>query len=347
MSFLNQVHISFITLILVVASWSCADSNILEDDQSTYKILNGERTNSFPAIGELELKLSNDRRGLCTGTLVSPSVVLTAAHCISYETGKKDFGKFVVKNSKKFDINGGITFSSKRHLGPHDLALLHLKESVARNLARPLNISQNLPEDETAVEMFGFGCEDREDLEGSGKKQAFGFAYGDVTRNLCPGDSGGPVVIPETKEIILINSAYKIEAGDDIFAIPSYLFSTLSDAIETLEDKGRDGVLDFKDIGETVSKKPTRFRLELQPERVVRLSWQAKGEYHLYFEFQRRKQRGSGEWREPVDIGFGRRNYTAIVDRTVEKKGTYQYRVRSLNSAGRSSWTGWKTIEVD
>ena len=76
------------------------------------------------------------------------------------------------------------------------------------------------------------------------------------------------------------------------------------------------------------------------------MSWQPRGEYHLYFEFQRRKQKNSGEWRAPVGLGFGRRDFTAIVDRTIEKRGTYQYRLRSLNSAGRSPWTDWKTIEV-
>ena len=335
-------------LSLFTLCWSCADpAELAEDEDAVYKLLDGERTNAFPAIGQLDLKLSDDRRGLCTGTLVAPSVVLTAAHCISYESRKKNFGKFIIKGSKSFDIDAAISFSPQGGMRPHDLALLHLKKSVSRNLARPFKIAQELPANGTPVETFGYGCQDRESREGSGKKQAFEFAYGEVTQNLCPGDSGGPVVIPQDKEIISINSAYTISTGNDIFGLPSYLNPVLTEVIQVMEDEGgSEAVQQFKNIGETAPKKPSKLKLELRADRVVRLTWEIKGEYHIYFEYQRRKQKGNGEWREPVGIGFGRKPFQSLIDTSLEKNGTYQYRMRSLNSVGESGWTNWKTIDV-
>ena len=71
-------------LSLCTTYWSCADpAQLAEEEDAVYKLLDGERTNAFPAIGQIEIKLSDDRRGFCTGTLVAPSVVLEVIGKIS------------------------------------------------------------------------------------------------------------------------------------------------------------------------------------------------------------------------------------------------------------------------
>ena len=47
-----------------------------------------DTTGRFPNVGGLQLRLDGEWFDFCTGTLVAPNVVLTAAHCTSFFTGE-------------------------------------------------------------------------------------------------------------------------------------------------------------------------------------------------------------------------------------------------------------------
>ena len=47
-----------------------------------------DTTGRFPNVGGLQLRLDDEWFDFCTGTLVAPNVVLTAAHCTAFFTGE-------------------------------------------------------------------------------------------------------------------------------------------------------------------------------------------------------------------------------------------------------------------
>ena len=100
-----------------------------------------------------------------------------------------------------------------------DIALLRLKDPVPESVASPTSLAHSATGEGSEITIFGYGCTERARRTGSGTKRAYATVY-DRSFNLCPGDSGGPVVLGSDGPILLINSAYYTRSGKDIFAQP-------------------------------------------------------------------------------------------------------------------------------
>lgn len=176
------------------AALSLADASLATDDPGTVALVAAGAALRLPS---------------CTGTLVSPRVVLIAAHCVPDVPNPPPFAVFfggetlgkglevpVIQIARHPAWSGDIS-------GGHDVALLLLEQHVDPAWAVPLNVEPI--EIGTDVRVVGFGRYDPV-AEPDGKKrtgaqtifalreawQAFD-ATGDA--RICGGDSGGPAFI--------------------------------------------------------------------------------------------------------------------------------------------------------
>ena len=156
----------------------------------------------------------------CTATLVAPEVIITAAHCLGYRsaTTPGNYGEFTIWGSggerQTYRIDLYTSFS--RTLGENDVALMRLAEPVPASVATPAKMAPADPANGTSMAIWGFGCT-RRGTSSDWQKRRYDFLEGSGTNNLCPGDSGGPVMT-EDGQVVRINSGYYTGAGGgDIF----------------------------------------------------------------------------------------------------------------------------------
>ncbi len=198
------------------------------------KVVRGEVTTERPEVGTLSVG--------CTGTLVAPNVVISAAHCFSYGTraNRGNYGSFTIEadgQEHRYSIERYKSFSNR--LGSADINVVGLGESVPANVATPAPIAQVTPADGTDLTVYGYGCTSRGRGTDWVKRKAT-FAEGQDTNHLCPGDSGGPVFDDSTGAVLRINSGYWQDGfGTDIFGhVPTHY-----DSVRAQIEEWADGAL--------------------------------------------------------------------------------------------------------
>ena len=173
-------------------------------------LVGGQFTTIRPEVGAYVMR----NGGRCTGTLISPNVVISAAHCSKWENwdvpGTYEGGAFEITSPNGFVtrhyIEAVVSYGSPEAPASEDIALLRLTYSIPADLAQPAKLATAYPSGGAAT-IFGYGCNDRSYQENnfaSGYKQMRTIALGNV-KVVCPGDSGGPTM----------------DAGGDVFRVTS------------------------------------------------------------------------------------------------------------------------------
>ncbi len=169
---------------------------------SELKIANGESCESKenPVVA-LEMYNSKGGKYICSGSIITRTSVLTAAHClVGYNTITISHRNASVDAKEGFyhgSYRGGVT--------PNDLAILKVPTEFtdAANFSPlPLNISQEVANGESLA-IFGFGRNENDEIDLSYPKAAYVTFTGIVNGMISTvglsgfargGDSGGPAV---------------------------------------------------------------------------------------------------------------------------------------------------------
>lgn len=178
----------------------------LEDEPSAQEseIVSGQPTSAYPAVGALMTSGQH-----CTGTLIAPRRVLTAAHCID-QGATADMYTFALGHRTDdpdhvLDVVG-LTLHPDYQEGSldHDIGYLTLAED-APVAPMALNDSMNASWWGWELRFVGFGRTGAD--EAGGVKRVAGmriswlgsrsFKYFDAEDATCQGDSGGPAIFVE------------------------------------------------------------------------------------------------------------------------------------------------------
>ncbi len=139
----NRFSRNVFRLLGALALSACAPvygDQVSPEAETSDSVVDGTITWERPEVGTIFIG-----GGMCTATLITPTVAVTAAHCVDFRTVNRpgSYGRFIVQASasspqQRYDIDMYRSFGTN---GDGDVALVHLATAVPGTVASPAGIA--------------------------------------------------------------------------------------------------------------------------------------------------------------------------------------------------------------
>ncbi|WP_394842411.1 trypsin-like serine protease [Pendulispora brunnea] len=200
-------------MLCVACTMEAAESEMTGQSQDA--IVGGTEDAADPAVVAVYARVPGETKGsLCTGEVISPTVVLTAAHCITEVTpGSVHYvvpgNKFQSVPASQWlavkEVHADPAFDAQHLEAGHDIGVVILAQPTT---IRPLPfLRAPLPVDAVGqrVRLVGYGLDNGFRQTGAGTKRTVNVPIvsiddvtletGNLFQKACSGDSGGPAFL--------------------------------------------------------------------------------------------------------------------------------------------------------